>query len=46
MAGRFPLYTDAEVKGTLVDALVAAGWDMRRAIDLFPEKTQDPVHFT
>ncbi len=45
MAGRFPLYTDADVQGHLVDALRAAGWDVVRGIDRFPEGTSDPVHF-
>lgn len=46
MAGRFPLYTDADVRGRIVDALQYVGWDLVRAIDLYPEKTKDPVHFT
>lgn len=45
MAGRFPLYTDADVQGHVVQALRAAGWDVLRAIDVFPEKTLDPIHF-
>jgi hypothetical protein len=43
--GRFPLYTDADVQGPVVTALKKAGWDVVRAIDAFPEKTNDPVHF-
>ena len=45
MAGRFPLYTDADVRGPLVQALVRAGWDVVRAIDAFPQGTSDDVHF-
>jgi hypothetical protein len=45
VAGRFPLYTDADIQGPLVDGLRAAGWDVVRAIEIFPEKTKDPVHF-
>lgn len=29
MAGRFPLYTDADVRGPLVKALQKAGWDVQ-----------------
>ena len=45
MAGRFPLYTDADVRGPLIHALRANGWDVLRAIEAFPEKTADPIHF-
>ena len=45
MAGRFPLYTDADVQGPLVGALVLAGWDVVRAVDVLPEGTDDDVHF-
>ena len=45
MAGRFPLYTDADVHGHLVDALRARDWDVIRAIEAFPEGTSDDVHF-
>ena len=45
MAGRFPLYTDADVHGPLVQALVRLGWDVMRAVDAFPEGTDDDVHF-
>ena len=33
MAGRFPLYADADVRGPLIKALRNAGWDVVRAID-------------
>jgi hypothetical protein len=45
VAGRFPIYTDADVLGPLIQALVQRGWDVLRAIDAYPEKTQDHVHF-
>lgn len=45
MAGSLRLYTDADVHGPLVDALVEVGWDVVRAIDVLPEGTDDDVHF-
>ncbi len=45
MAGRFALYTDADVQGAVVKALQQAGWDVLRAIDAFPERTPDLTHF-
>ena len=45
MAGRFPLYTDADVRGPLVKVLRKAGWDVLRAVDAFPERTPDSIHF-
>ena len=45
MAGRFPLYTDADVHGPVVKALQSAGWDVLRGIDAYPEKTHDDIHF-
>jgi hypothetical protein len=45
VAGRFPLLTDACVNEHLVQALRAAGWDVVRAIDLYPERTKDEVLF-
>lgn len=45
MAGRFPLYTDADVHGPLIVALRERGWDVVRAIDLFPQGTADAVQF-
>lgn len=45
MAGRFPLYTDADINGQVVEALRNLGWDLLRAVDTFPEGTQDSVHF-
>jgi hypothetical protein len=45
VAGRFPLYTDASIHGPLVDALIEHGWDVLRAVDAFPEGTEDLIHF-
>jgi hypothetical protein len=45
VAGRFRLYTDADVDGRVVKALVQAGWDIERGIDAYPERSLDPVHF-
>ncbi len=45
MAGQFPLYTDADVKGAVIEALPQNGWDVARAIEAFPEGTDDDVHF-
>ena len=45
MAGRFSLYTDADVYGPLVDGLINRGWDVLRAVDAFPEGTNDRTHF-
>ena len=45
MAGRFPLYTDADVHGPLIKALKKAGWDIVRAIDALPEGADDLPHF-
>jgi predicted nuclease of predicted toxin-antitoxin system len=42
---RFPLYADADVHGPLIAALRKRGWDVARAIDLYPERTADAVHF-
>ena len=45
MSGRFPLYTDADVRGSLINALRKAGWDVVRAIDELPEGAKDLQHF-
>ena len=45
MAGRFPIFADACFNGILVDALIRTGWDVRRAIDVFPQGTNDPALF-
>lgn len=45
MAGRFPLYTDADVHGPIIEGLRRSGWDIARAVDLYPEGEADVVHF-
>ena len=45
MAGRLPLYADADVRGPFIKALKNAGWDIVRAIDELIEGTEDPPHF-
>ena len=45
MAGRFPLLTDNHVRQQLVEALTSRGWDVVRAIDVFPERTSDEALF-
>ena len=45
MAGRFRIYTDADINGPVVTALKRRGWDVLRAVDAYPEKTPDVVHF-
>ena len=44
MAG-FPIYADADVRQPLIAALRARGFDVVRAVDLYPEGTKDEVHF-
>jgi len=41
----FPLYTDADVHGPLILALRRRGWDLIRAIDLYPPGAADALHF-
>lgn len=45
MPSRFPLFTDENIAGLLIKALVARGWDVERAVDVFGEKTDDEVLF-
>jgi hypothetical protein len=45
LSGRFPLYTDADIRGPLIKQLKRAGWDVVRAVDEYPERTKDPIHF-
>jgi predicted nuclease of predicted toxin-antitoxin system len=45
VAGRFPLLADACVNDYLVQGLKARGWDVVRAVDLYPEATKDEVLF-
>jgi len=45
VAAVFPVYTDADIHGPLIDALRARGWDVVRAVDLYPQGTDDAIHF-
>lgn len=45
MAGRFRLYADANIHGPVIDGLIRHGWDLVRAVDAYPEGTDDDVHF-
>jgi hypothetical protein len=45
LAARFPLYTDADIRGDVVQALLQRDWDLVRAVDLYPEGMDDEVHF-
>ncbi len=45
MAGKFPLYTDADIRGSLVKGLRKHGRDVVRSVEAFPEGTDDDVHF-
>ena len=42
---RFRLLTDAHIRQQLVDGLQQRGWDVERAIDVFPEGTDDDILF-
>ena len=42
---RFPIFADNHLRQQLVDGLLLRGWDVQRAIDVFPEKTPDSVLF-
>ncbi len=39
--GRFPLLTDENVFGPLVEGLKRRGWDLLRTVDVFGEKSID-----
>jgi hypothetical protein len=43
---RFSLFTDNHVRQQLIDGLVLRGWDVQRAIDVFPERTVDRILFS
>lgn len=45
MAGRFPLFTDAHIQQPIVKSLAQRGWDIERAVDVFPERTADDMLF-
>jgi hypothetical protein len=41
VAGRFPLFMDACVRGPIVEALARQGWDLVRAVDIQGEGAKD-----
>jgi hypothetical protein len=45
VAGRFRLYADANIHGPVIDGLIRRGWDLVRAVDAYPEGTDDDIHF-
>lgn len=45
MARGFRVFTDNHVQQPLVDGLRRRGWDVVRAVDVFPERTLDDVLF-
>ncbi len=45
MTGRFSLFSDNHVQESVIHGLRRRGWDVVRAIDAFPEKTDDPILF-
>jgi len=45
VTGRFPLFTDNHVRQQIVEGLRREGWDVVRAIDVFPEATDDEILF-
>jgi hypothetical protein len=45
VASRFPIFTDADIHGAVVKGLVRRGWDVLRAVDVFPGNTKDEILF-
>jgi hypothetical protein len=45
VAGRFPLLTDENVKGPVIDGLRHHGWNVKRVVDIFGETSIDEVIF-
>lgn len=45
MSGRFPLLTDENVPGPLVEALHSSGWDVAKVIDAFGQRSVDNLIF-
>lgn len=41
MPGRFPLLTDENIPGPLIEGLIRAGWDVVRVIEVFGEHSID-----
>lgn len=42
---RFALFTDANVDGRLIRALVQRGWEVKRSVDTFAQDEDDDVIF-
>ena len=42
---RFPLFTDNHIRQAIVDGFCRKGWDVVRAPDAFPQRTEDEVLF-
>lgn len=42
---RFALFTDANVDGRLVRALLDSGWEVKRCVDVFVQDEDDDVIF-
>jgi len=45
VAGRFPLFTDENVDGTIIRGLRQRGWDVQHAEEEFGEETDDTPIF-
>ena len=45
MASRFPLFTDENIPGAIIKGLIRRGWDVKRAVDVFPQGTSEQVLF-
>src|SRR5262249_14169612 len=45
VSGRFPLLTDENISGPVIEGLRARGWDVVRTIDVFGERSVDEVIF-
>jgi isoquinoline 1-oxidoreductase subunit beta len=45
VAGHFPLLTDENVPGPLIEGLKARGWNVLRVVDVFGERSVDPEVF-
>lgn len=45
MASRFPLFSDENIPGAIIKGLIRRGWDVQRAVDVFPQGTDDTTLF-
>jgi hypothetical protein len=45
VASRFPLFTDENIPGAVIKGLIRQGWDVKCAVDVFPQGTSDDVLF-